>query len=250
VLVLAILALAATVAARPPHAPPLYDGLGFPDEPYRYVQAPSDVPHGPPAAGGSNSAPVNDGTNAQLGLQTAEQGPQFAVFLPPGALTSASGATRVTVTATPLAPDGATPYGPINGNVYRVDVTSDAGPVTFNPQAVRSPMTLRATQSFPPDTAGVFRPSAQAPWTQVTTGMAGFNVYSVEFHGNGDYALVQPGTTAAATRGQTTTGSSGQGTRTVALVLLIAGGFILLILAMAVLARWRSAATRTGPPPE
>src|SRR4051794_2320927 len=75
---------------------PLYDGLGFPDEPYRYVQTPPGAPHGPPAAGAGNSAPIVDGTNAQLGVQTIEQAPQIKLLLYPGAVTPPAGAARVT----------------------------------------------------------------------------------------------------------------------------------------------------------
>lgn len=231
---------------------PLYDGLGFPDEPYRYVTPPPDVPHGPPATAASHSVPVSAGTNAQLGLQSTEQGPQISLYLPAGALTPPAGASQVTVTATPLAPEQPTPYGPIDGNIYRIAITSDAGPVVVNTQAVRDTMTLRATEQFPPDTIGVFRPTGQAaPWTRVTSGMAGFNVFSVEFRGSGDYALVQPAAASASAsvaQGAKAPPPSGGRLNTVALILFIVGGFVLLVLVIAILARWRSTAASSPPP--
>lgn len=258
---------------------PLYDGVGFPDEPYRYVQPPPGARPAPPATGTSQATTVTDGANAGLGMQTVEQGPQLTLYLPAGVFTAPAGARKVTVTGTPLAPDGPTPDGVIDGNIYRLTITTETGPVTSTAQAGDATMTLRGTKAWPSVPAGVWRPSPQAPWIRVQTGQAGTDLYTIQFRGAGDYALVQPTpasqtsptapgrqpttaapgqNTAARTAGSnpgnanTPTASTSSGDNHLGLIALILGTFLLLLAFVAVLSRRLAARppSRTQTPPE
>lgn len=104
-----------------PGAVPLYDGLNFPDEPYRFVSPPAGYQKTPPPTTGRGSSAVDDGSNAvTIYVDTDEQAPQLSVVLPGRVLAVGDGARTVTVSAVPVAPDRQPSKGTIDGNVYRV----------------------------------------------------------------------------------------------------------------------------------
>ena len=246
---------------------PLYDGLGFPDEPYRYVQAPPGAPPAPPATGATQRVPAADGINREVELVTDEQGPQLVLYIPPGAVHTPPSATSVTVTATPLAADAHSAGGEIDGNVYRLTIDSNTGPVSSIDAYTGSQLTLRATSAQQVPSEGVYRSTAHAPWSPVPIGRAGTDIYAVEIRGAGDYALAllpsSPSPTEAgtsptgpiATAGPPTitnaTSKSGSSGGTARSLLFIAGGFIVMVLVIAVLTRRaaRSAVHRATPRP-
>jgi hypothetical protein len=119
---LAVLAL--TVGVRSDHVRPLYDGFAPPSS-YRWVDPPSFF-------SGGNVAPepvattIRLGENGSAAAGVATPDGQFVINLGRGAVAPRSGATRVAIRITPLAPTtlGPIPGGPRpNGNAYRVRMT-------------------------------------------------------------------------------------------------------------------------------
>ena len=170
-----------------PAAVPVYDGIGQPDEPYRYVTAPAGATKTAAPTTAKASSPVVGGTSSYgLSLATAEVGPQLSLYLPPKAL--GSGAGSLTVTATPMAPSDQPTGATIDGNVYDVAV-STGGPVTLTPQAALATLYLRATTARQPPPVMQYRATATAPWTSLRTSRGGTDVYVSTFPGPGFYAL-------------------------------------------------------------
>jgi hypothetical protein len=193
----AAVALAALVTAwvAVPAAVPLYDGINFPDEPYRYVVPPAGYQKTPKPLSAKGSSPVAESTNsATIYANTDEQAPQVNVVIPNRLLAAPAGARTVTVSVVPLAPDRQPAKGSIDGNLYRVSATADpAGPVAFAPPhgdiASVSDVTMRATTARKPPPSFLYRPQPAQPWRVLKTITSGNDVYSTQFAGFGDYAL-------------------------------------------------------------
>lgn len=163
-----------------PAAVPVYDGVGSPDEPYRYVGK------SPAPAAVSLTVPASGGVSASLQLKSSESGPQVIVDLGAGAF-SATG-TAVTLTATPLRPDGSPPRGSIDGNVYRIAAAPGA---VLRPEATQGFLFLRAAVMTRPDPVIVHRTAATGPWTELKTTRSGTDNLSTPFRALGDYAVVR-----------------------------------------------------------
>ncbi|BEP15302.1 hypothetical protein acdb102_36130 [Acidothermaceae bacterium B102] len=177
-----------------PGAVPLFDGINFPDEPYRYVVPPAGYQKTPAPDHASGSAAVTGTTNSTtVYVNTDEQAPQINVVLPGGLLRVTSGATSVTVSAVPQAPDRQPSKGTIDGNVYRVTAIASAGIVTWSPPpgdaASASTMVLRATSARQPPPVFLYRAQPTLAWTVLPTAPTGNDVYRTQFAGFGDYAL-------------------------------------------------------------
>jgi hypothetical protein len=178
-----------------PGAVPLYDGLSFPDEPYRYVVPPAGYQHTPKALSAKGSSAVDAKTNAgTVYVNTDEQAPQINVVIPPRLLAVSADARTVTVSAVPLAPDRQPVKGTIDGNVYRVTAAADpAATVSFAPPpgdaVTASDVTMRATTGRKPAPSFLYRPGPTRPWRTLTVYTAGNDIYSTQFAGFGDYAL-------------------------------------------------------------
>jgi hypothetical protein len=189
---LGALALAWVVA---PGAVPLYDGLSFPDEPYRYVVPPAGYQHTPKPLSAKGSSAVNAKTNADtIYVNTDEQAPQVNVVIPGRLLALSADARTVTVNVVPLAPDRQPAKGTIDGNVYRVSAGSDpTATVSFAPPAgdaaTASVVTMRATTARKPAPSFIYRATPAQSWRLLTVYTAGNDVYSTQFAGFGDYAL-------------------------------------------------------------
>ncbi|MGH8859905.1 MAG: hypothetical protein ACRDVG_01505 [Jatrophihabitantaceae bacterium] len=207
---------------------PIYDGVGAPDEPYRFVRAPSgDTVRTRPPTVAKVRLPMVDGSVSDLDLATAEQGPQAeAVFLGT-ALTVPLLPNRVTpVTATvvlaPLAPDSAVGGGPrIDGNIYRLAWSADGPTVQYTNHGSDS-LYLRATTGPPPPSYFIYRRGPNEPWRALPTDRTGVDVYSALIQGPGDYALIREplaATPASATR--TGTNSSVPTSVVIAVVLVV-----------------------------
>jgi hypothetical protein len=155
---------------------PLYDGLGFPDDPYRYV----GHQRSPGAAG--VTVRLLDGVSRAAQLRTPEHGPQLRVVLAAGALTGSITSTRLT--GGPLAPAGAVPRGTIDSNVYRLaaqDVQASNPP--------RGTAVLRAAVMTSPAPVIVYRPTPASAWREVPTTTVGVDNLRTPFAGLGDYAV-------------------------------------------------------------
>ena len=191
-----------------PGAPPVYDGLGNPDEPYRFVGA-ADAP-----APVSVTVDAQDGGSQALQLRSPENGPQVLVDLAAGALRVPG--RSVTMTATPLEPEGTPPRGEFDGNVYRI---SAAGSTGFDAEKAQGFLLLRAAVMTRPDPVIVRRAAPGEPWVEQKTYRQGRDVLSVPLRALGDYAVVRlPGATPLDEGGLTTTR-----------LLLIGGGVLLLV---------------------
>jgi hypothetical protein len=175
-----------------PGAVPLYDGISSPDEPYRYVAPPAGYQHTPKPLSAKASVGVAEGSNAStIYLNTDEFAPQVAIVLPKRLVTMASPARTVTVSVVPLAPDRPPGKGSLDGNVYRVTASPGA---TWAPPpgdaVTESQITMRATIARRPIPSFVHRPSPSQTWQVLPTYVSGNDIYSTQFAGFGDYALV------------------------------------------------------------
>jgi len=173
-LALAVAALLLTVAWRPPQAPPLYDGLGFPDEPYRWVSPPAGAPATSTATVLRTELALS-ATDPAVGT-TAEQGPQLAVQLRPTDIVAPAGATKVTVVGTPQAAPAVPPDGTLVSNLYRWTVTADRpGPVTVAPGS-KAVVNLRSDAATTQPV--VLEAWDGKAWHQIGTNQAGADVYA------------------------------------------------------------------------
>lgn len=165
----------------------IYDGVGVPDEPYRYVQAPPGSRPTPLPTSATAKTPVKDGAGTNgLSVATAEQSSQFSLFMPPGAMAAPSG--TIEITAVPQVPTDSPKDAKIDGNVYVVALSSASGAVTLTEKASIATLYLRATA--PKDGWIVeYRPEANGPWKALQTSRGGTDSFVAAFIGPGQYAL-------------------------------------------------------------
>lgn len=215
-----------------PHPVPLYDGVGMPDEPYRYVAPPSGYRSTPPVTTAQTQIDLQGGVSCcELEARSGEQGPQVALYVPRGGL-RAPGDGPLTVVAQPVAPPpGAAPVakGKFEGNAYRVSARSAAGAAALTPEGARATLQLRALSGNTPGPKMFFRPDAGTPWRMLPTGKVGFDIFESQFVGTGDYVLVR---------------GPGGGGSTVTVLLGILAVPVLLVVALIALR------LRSGPPPD
>ncbi len=183
--------LAAVWLIAPPAGVPLYDGVGFPDEPYRFVPAQGDTP---PATTAAARIDLKRGVNpgGQV-ANSAEQGPQISVFAPPQAFQVATTEDSQLVVRAEAVVPVKPPPGRLQSNVYRLTLTSPAGPVTVNPKAQPLGVAMRATAV---DEAALpvmnFRPDPESPWRALATKRVGEDVFAGPGPAAGDYVLAPP----------------------------------------------------------
>jgi hypothetical protein len=187
-----------------PVAVPLYDGVGFPDEPYRFVPARGD---GPAATTATVSLRVTGGVNSGgLLANSAELGPQVSVYAPPRAFEVAGGTTApITLTARPVPLSPPPPPGQVESNVYALALTSPQGAVSFRSDAQQPGITLRAVSVQQPLPVAYYRPGPDRPWKQLVTRRVGRDNFNAVAPGQGEYVLMRP---AAAPGGKDAGGSS------------------------------------------
>jgi hypothetical protein len=162
---------------------PLYDGVGFPDEPYRYLNSAT------PANGAEQTVTVASLGNYTTVLQTSETGPQFTANFTAGSITLPPGASAAHLAVEPAAPVDQPDGGKIYGNVYALEVSSSPRPPKIN--ADQAGIALRLPQGSPGDPAPtvVFRTGGGGKWQPLDTTQVGADVYAGPFKGNGQYAL-------------------------------------------------------------
>lgn len=191
-----IVAAAAALAiawVATPHAVPLYDGIGQPDEPYRYVSPPAGYQKTPPPTSATASSPGAGGTNTKgFYANTSEVSAQFGVFVIQKTLVGPAGTQTFKVTATPEAPAaGKTPFGTIDGNVYKVQLWADGSPTaTLNDAGLSSDVySMRATSAKIPAATFLYRATPNADWTSYPSQRLGTDSFQAYLHGSGEYAL-------------------------------------------------------------
>lgn len=202
-----------------PAVVPVYDGVGFPDQPYRYVTG------SPAPTAMSASAPAPGGVSSALQGQSGESGPQVKVDLAAGTFRLPAGGT-VTLTASPVQAGPVPGNGSLDGNVYRF---SAPGATVQSAQA-QGFVYLRAAVMTRPDPVVEFRATPTAPWTPLPTTRVGTDTLGAPFRALGDYAIVRlPGSTPL---------SSGGGIGSTRIAVLV-GGLLLLLLTVVLLRRPR-----------
>jgi hypothetical protein len=222
-----VAALAALLTAwcLAPASLPVFDGVGRPDEPYRYVDPPATAKTTKKPTTASVTVPVRNGRNGAQFANTGESGPQISVYVPPGALAVPSGATGVEVTATPLAPQEPLPSdGDIVTNVYRVTAQVDGKDVRIvgTDTATAPAIQMRAPTAKQP--GPVFERRTADGWEQLHTIRSGFDVYqTTRVSAFGEFALVELDSSG---------GSSGGGVN----VGLLVGGIAVLLIAGVIVA--------------
>jgi hypothetical protein len=179
-LTLAGLAVSAASLAGP-RIVPLYDGVGFPDEPYRYVSRPSATP---PASAAVQTIPLYGLDDSVFSVVSEEGGPQVSINLSSRALSVPKPATEVVLRADPKAPTDQPAGGTIAGNVYVVSATSQPGPPSIRNQDVslslRLPQDVQTT--IPPKI--IYRTHG-GKWRALNTLQVGADIYEVHFQGVG-----------------------------------------------------------------
>lgn len=188
-------AVLALVWVALPGGVPLYDGIGFPDEPYRYVVPPAGYQHTPRPLSGKGSSTVEGGINANtIYVNTDEVAPQVNVVVASQLLSATAAVRTITITATPEAPDRQPSKGAIDGNVYHVAIsTSPSGTAAWAPPpgdaASLATVTMRATSAQSPPPVFLYRSAPNLPWRVEATSRFGNDIYRCLFVGFGDYAL-------------------------------------------------------------
>jgi hypothetical protein len=178
-----------------PNPVPLYDGIGFPDEPYRYVGAT------PAPTTAQVTLPVKGGANTGgLFANSAELGPQVSLFAPPRAF-AVSGTAPVVVKGRAVAAAPPPPPGTIDSNVYAVSFTSAAGPVTLVADAQPPAITLRSASQATSGPVLAYRADPAAPWRELKTRRVGRDIYNALVPGPGQFVLVKPAQTTPRTPG-------------------------------------------------
>ncbi len=173
---------------------PLYDGVGMPDEPYRFVVPPQGFRSTSPPSEARAAVAVAGGVSCcELVTQSAEQGPQVALYIPRSGL-AVAGTTEITVLATPLP----TPTGPapqagqkFEGNTYRIAAEGPNGPATLTPEGSRATVQLRALNGNQPGPSLWYRSGDGAAWRSLPSAKVGFDIVEAQFVGPGDYVLVR-----------------------------------------------------------
>jgi hypothetical protein len=210
-----------------PAAVPIYDGVSFPDEPYRYVQSPDGKPTKPPTTAKA-TVPVNaQGLSAPAYSNSAEQGPQIVLYLPAGSLQAPAGAKTIEVTESPLAPTAPLPTdGTIVTNVYRVAATSTGGSVQIVGKSENQLPTLQMRAPSARQPGPVYEHRTASGWKRADTLRVGQDIYQATAPEFGDWALVQ--LTAPPTPASSSSSGGGGGGVNVG---LLAAGIGLLALA-------------------
>ena len=179
----AVLALGWAIAPR--SALPLYDGVGFPDEPYRFVQPPTGAPATKPPTTARGSAPVHGGRAGTLTASSAEQAPQVSVNIPAGKLRIPGSAAKVTLAAAPARPLPAPRGGYLWSDVYDITATPPARLAAGYPQAT---ITLRAATAQRPVPRIAYY--ATGRWTLLPTFATGRDIYAAELPRLASYAVI------------------------------------------------------------
>jgi len=170
-------------------APPVYDGIIVPPEPYRWESPPPNLKAGnKPPLPGESTLPVLNGQVAGGGVQTGDS--QAVIYFGPGAFKVPAGVQSVKCTITPESNAPAPPAGvQIRGNVYRIGCVGQPGAV---PVTVAS--TFHLEMRFPPGAFKQLDYDDGSGWRALTTLRApGGDPYAgANAPGFGDYAATAP----------------------------------------------------------
>jgi hypothetical protein len=221
-LLVALVLLGVGWSLAPRSAPPLYDGVGFPDEPYRFVVAPAGATATKPPTIAAGSTTVTGGQAGAIHASSAEQAPQVNVLIPIGRLPAPAGTRRIVIQARPVQPI-APPAGTfLWSNVYAVGAT-DAR-VTMTDATPAATLTLRA--ATPQRPTPMIERYVGGRWTKLKTVPAGNDIYQSVLPGFGRYAVI----------GTSKLDFSGGGSSTSYTGVIIIVAVVLVVLALIVIA--------------
>ena len=213
-----------------PASVPIYDGAGFPDEPYRYVLSPNGTPTKAPTAAHATIAVNAQGLSNAGYSNSAEQGPQIVLYVPAGSLQAPSGATSIAISETPLAPSAPLPTdGTIVTNVYRVAATTAQGPVQIVGKNENQIPTLQMRAPTSRQPGPVFEHRSATGWTRVATLRVGTDIYQASAPQFGDWALVQLNAAPKTATGKSGGGGVNIGLLVSGIAVLVLAGIILTI---------------------
>jgi hypothetical protein len=184
-----------------PAAPPLYDGVVV-NEPYRWLSPPPGAQGG--AQGASATGALENGKSPLIAIATPEQPPQAQVFGPPGVMQLPTGTTSILMSIQPIPPEGTPSDGQIAGNVYRVNITNQAGDPLTAPADAYVSLVMRGPEGT---TDATIERYSNGQWKPLDTSHAGYTsgflAIVTEF---GDFALVSPSGSASATAAASASG--------------------------------------------
>ncbi len=187
-ILLGLLAVAAAQRAAPIAGPPLYDGVVV-IEPYRWLDPPAGQPGSPQPA--SATMRLEGGASPVAAVATPEQPPQAQIFGSPGALILPAGTTEIRVTITAIEPPALPAEGHIDGNVYAISVTNQAGAPVRALASAEVSVVLRGPADA--TTATIERWTGSS-WQKLKTDPAGLaQTYLAVVTEFGDFAVVVPG---------------------------------------------------------
>ena len=173
-----------------PHPVPLYDGIGFPDQPYRFMPP---QPGAQPPTNAETTLKVSGGSNVGgLIINSTEAGPQISLYAPPHAF-AAAGTAPIAIAARPVPPSPPLPPGRLDSNVYAFSLTSAAGPVTIVAAAQPPAITMRSVTAVPTLPVFQYRAGPGAKWQELKTRQVGRDIFNTNAPGPGEYVLVQSG---------------------------------------------------------
>ncbi|GAC1400624.1 MAG: hypothetical protein NVSMB52_14250 [Chloroflexota bacterium] len=182
-----------------PLSPPLYDGLTFPSEPYRYLHPPPGNQTSIPPRSTSFTQKITGKVSPLTVVLTGERPPQARLILNDGALAVHPGTTSVSITIQPVPAPVPPPGGTIDGNVYRFSVTDKRGtdvPLTRNAEVS---IDLRITGKPGTPVIELFQNGQWLP--QPTHQYITTPLYSTHVHVLGYYAIVIGGRQSVASSG-------------------------------------------------
>ncbi len=174
--------------AGPRVAPPLYDGV-IPTQPYRWLQPPPGQPGG--AQGITATVAVSGGQSELVAVATEEVPPQAQIFAQPGGITLAPGASTLHVSIQPIPTPAPPPSGYIDGNVYRLSVTDQAGAELSAPAGAQATILLRSAQQTL--TTGTIERFDGTAWQPIATSLSGPGQFLAVVTTFGDFAVVAQG---------------------------------------------------------
>ena len=167
--------------------PPLYDGVTQ-NLPYIWLVPPAGAKGG--ATGKSGTAAVDNGVSRLVAIDTPELDPQAQVLATSGALTLPAGTTSIRFSITPILPATLPPDGYIDGNVYRISVTNQAGIELSAPASALVTVVLRSPHS---DIDRAMWLDSGQGWQKLASQNQGPGVYLAVVTHFGNFAMVAPG---------------------------------------------------------
>lgn len=198
---LGILLIVTAQRLAPLAEPPLYDGVYVP-LPYVWLVPPAGLKGG--AKGAKGAVAVDGGANRLIAIATPEQDPQAQLLATSGALVLPAGSTKVDFSIEPVLPLELPADGHIDGNVYRISVTNQAGTPLTAPASALVTVVLVSPHSDPDR---MIELDTGQGWQPLDTQNQGPGVWLAVVTQFGEFAVVAPG--AAGSPYPTATPASG-----------------------------------------